>query len=312
MKLHELLEGSVPERGDRGPVVRALQSYLAGEGFSLAIDGVFGAQTARIARLWQFLHFGRDGVGECDLAISFVMFEENEPTADDTHDVAELVALLPVTLLERSDLAEVWAALQKMRAEHRRLAFEDFDELVAWVAVSLLVEGIEETSQNRGPWVDVLVALGGGEPEEAAPWCARFVTACRFLAVWLFRLDGEPSRSYPRTGSAARTWISTPPPHRLLRDEAAWNGSSLGGAFVRTRTSSPEWHRETVLAGEAMKGHTGIVVDLEGDGFVCIAGNSSGSGHSRSAGAVAVEVIAPTSGHALSAWKRLVGVACTW
>ena len=311
MRLADLLDGSVPERGDRGPVVTALQEYLRADGFDVGVDGIFGAETARIVRLWQFLHFGRDGVGECDLAVSLVLFEEAEPSGDDVHDVAELVARLPVPLLERGDLLHVWSALRLMRAEHRRIGFDDFDELVAWVAVCLLVQDIEETSQNRGPWVDVIVALGGGDPEDAAPWCARFVVACRHLAAWLWRLDGEPGRAYPRTGSAARTWLDTPARDRLLREEASWVAASIGGAFVRTRTSAPESHRDTVLAGEVMKGHTGIVVDLEGDGFVAVAGNSSGAGHSTGSGSVAVEVIAPTRGHALRAWSRLVGIACT-
>lgn len=312
MRLDELLAGSVPERGDRGPVVTALQQYLSGEGFDLAIDGIFGAQTARVARLWQFLHFGRDGVGECDIAVSLVRYEEATSTADDVHDVAELASRLPVDLIERDDLTDVWQSLHHMRAEHRRLGIYDFDELTAWVAVYLLTQGIDEVTQNRGPWVDLIVFLGGGEPTDAAPWCARFVVCCRYLASWLVTLDGETARAYPKTGSAARTWLSTPAADRLLREEASWLESSIGGAFVRTRTSAPESHRETVLSGGVMKGHTGIVVDLEGDGFVAVAGNSSGSGHSKSSGSVAIELISPTGGHALRAWRRLVGIACTW
>jgi hypothetical protein len=84
---------------------------------------------------------------------------------------------------------------------------------------------------------------------------------------------------------------------------------SIGGAFVRSRTNKPEWHAQVIRDGEPMPGHTGVVVDLEGNGFVAIAGNSSGSGHSKSSGAVAVELLAPTSGHAMRAWDRLVGVA---
>ena len=65
MRLADLLDDSVPERGDRGPVVTALQEYLRADGFDVGVDGIFGAETARTVRLWQFLHFGRDGVGEC-------------------------------------------------------------------------------------------------------------------------------------------------------------------------------------------------------------------------------------------------------
>ena len=195
MRLADLLDGSVPERGDRGPVVTALQEYLRADGFDVGVDGIFGVQTARTVRLWQFLHFG----------------------------------------LERGDLLHVWSALRLMRAEQRRIGFDDFDELVAWVAVCLLVQDIEETSQNRGPWVDVIVALGGGDPEDAAPWCARFVVACRRLAAWLWRLDGEPGRAYPRTGSAARTWLDTPARDRLLKGTPGSSSISRATDSSRSR-----------------------------------------------------------------------------
>ena len=311
VRLADLLDGSVPERGDRGPVVTALQENLRADGFDVGVDGIFGVQTARTVRLWQFLHFGRDpGVGECDLAVSLVLFEEAEPSGDDVHDVARLVARLPVPLLERGDLLHVWSALRLMRAEHRRIGFDDFDE------ARRVGRGVPARARHRG---DLAESRAVGRRHRRA---RRRRSRRRGAVVRSLRCragtsprgsrapDGEPGRAYLRTGSAARTWLDTPARDRLLR------GSVLGRLVDRrrlrpfVRTSAPESHRDTVLAGEVMKGHTGIVVDLEGDGFVAVAGNSSGAGHSGS-GSVAVEVIAPTRGHALRAWSRLVGIACT-
>ena len=307
----DLMRDASPEPGDQGPAVKAWQDYLAAEGFRLGQDGIFGPETERITRLWQFLEHGREAVG-ADICTTLMLAEDVEPSADDIHDAAEFAARLPPDLIASDATADALQALFAMRAKQRRIGFADFAELTAWVAVFLLAQGISETTSNRGPWVDVLVSLGGGNPEDAAPWCARFVCACRRIALWLWSLDGEEPRTYPQTGSASRIWVTTPPPHRMERSEAAWLESTIGAAFVRTRTSAPASDREVVLSGDLMKGHTGIVVDLASDGFVCVAGNSSGSGHSAGSGSVAVEIIAPTSGHALRAWDRLVGVCWTW
>jgi hypothetical protein len=78
---------------------------------------------------------------------------------------------------------------------------------------------------------------------------------------------------------------------------------------VRTRMSKPEGERQKVLDGISRQGHTGIVVDIDKDArtVTCVAGNSSGFGHSRVAGGGAVAKEVMTEGD--EAWKRLVGFA---
>lgn len=308
MTPRDLIADAGPEPGDRGPVVRALQEYLQGQGFALGVDGIYGPQTTRCVRLWQLLRLGREYVDEGTLAACMMIVEYTQPEPEDHEAAAALIATLPPSIIAADDYDPIWPTLAQMRADCALVQPVDRDDLIAWVAVWLLTQGITEERQNRGPWVDVLIALGGGDYEAADPWCARFVAACRGLSNWL---RPDELRDYPRTGSAARTWIACPERDRLEREEAAWLAGSIGGAFVRSRTSAPVWHREVILRGEPMQGHTGIVVDLEADGFTAVAGNSSGQGHSAGSGSVALEVLSPTSGHALRAWERLVGIAHT-
>ena len=47
MTPRDLIADAGPEPGDRGPVVRALQEYLQGQGFALGVDGIYGPQTTR-------------------------------------------------------------------------------------------------------------------------------------------------------------------------------------------------------------------------------------------------------------------------
>jgi hypothetical protein len=71
--------------------------------------------------------------------------------------------------------------------------------------------------------------------------------------------------------------------------------------------SKPETERQKVLDGINRQGHTGIVVAVDKDArtVTCVAGNSSGYGHSRVAGGGAVAKEVMTEGD--EAWKRLVG-----
>jgi len=295
------------EDGDQGASVRSLQEYFSECGFPITVDGIYGPQTRRVLRMWQFVRFGAGAVDEDSFVTTLMMAEEAEVDSEDELAVVSLMATMREELLDEQ-YDGVWASLAKMRADYRSVETHKFGCDVAWVSIWLLTQSIQEASQNRGPWVDVIVELGGGDHLKADPWCARFVTACRVLASWL-RSDVAKDKSpkFPRTGSASQLWILSSSP--LTRGDAACMMGSIGGAFVRSRTNKPEWHAQVIRDGEPMPGHTGVVVDLEGNGFVGIAGNSSGSGHSKSSGAVAVELLAPTSGHAMRAWDRLVGVA---
>jgi len=101
--------------------------------------------------------------------------------------------------------------------------------------------------------------------------------------------------------------MKAPESRRVAIDDIWTYRESRGLIFVRTRLSKPASEADKVRAGQSRQGHTGIVtaVDAEARTITCVAGNSSGYGHSpvSGGGAVATEVI--TEGDA--AWDRLVG-----
>jgi len=162
-------------------------------------------------------------------------------------------------------------------------------EAIATLALACL--GISEVSPNRGPEVDRIVELGGGQPDRAAPWCAYFVSAVLSEAV----RRGIDVPHKIRTGRAVRHWTGAETAHQIDRADIWCLPPPLvcGLIFVRTRTSKSVRQRELVLAGaQRVAGHTGITVGLSQErGILCVAGNSSGAGHSyaRGSGAVALE-----------------------
>lgn len=177
------------------------------------------------------------------------------------------------------------------------------DSTVALIARWFLLIGVQETSQNRGPWVDAIIRIGGGNPSSAPPWCAYFVGCCRELAS---RLSAAPFGFRP-SASAVRTYL-----YADNKIEGSTLEVPVGFAFTRLRTSLPDNRvSKTLLAiwkhGEVAQGHTGIVVGKPAsDRLLLISGNSSGSGHSGGRGGrVAFEEIGPTRGR--DAWVRLVG-----
>tara|TARA_R100000808_G_scaffold24607_1_gene57151 strand:- start:4050 stop:4391 length:342 start_codon:yes stop_codon:yes gene_type:complete len=101
--------------------------------------------------------------------------------------------------------------------------------------------------------------------------------------------------------------MKAPPERRVQRDDIWSDPNARGLIFCRTRLSKPVTDRQKVLDGISRQGHTGIVVEVDPEArtITCVAGNSSGYGHSRVAGggAVAKEVIQEGD----EAWLRLVG-----
>jgi len=182
-----------------------------------------------------------------------------------------------------------------------------FSERVARTAELFLELGVTETrGQNRGPWVDFLRAVGGGVLDKPDPWCAYFVSACWRLSNWI----QNASVPIEISGSAAMLWIDAPEQARITRDSVP-NVDPRGAVFVRTRSGDPIGNRDVVLSGRRTNGHTGIVVGRLADStLLCIAGNSSGEGHSRQAGSggVAMEQIGPATPAGVKAFERLVGL----
>ena len=187
--------------------------------------------------------------------------------------------------------------LHEMWSERRSAG----ESLVA-LANSWLEQGAYETEgQNAGPDVSWLIHDGGGSPSKRPPWCAYFVTSlCRQAA------RAGHDVAYTPTGRAVSHWMKSEPSRRVSRDEI-WSEDPRGLIFVRTRLSKPIGEVAKVHRDISRQGHCGIVTEIDAvtRTITCVAGNSTGWGHSDRAGSgrVAREVI--TEGDA--AWQRLVG-----
>jgi len=179
------------------------------------------------------------------------------------------------------------------------------NDALASVAEAWLEQGATESKgSNAGPDVSWFIHDGGGNPAKRPPWCAYFVSSCcRQVARAGFGIE------YVRTGRAVSHWLKAPPERRVNRDDIWDLPNPRGLIFVRTRMSKPEGERQKVLDGTSRQGHTGIVVGIGKDArtVTCVAGNSSGFGHSRVSGGGAVAKEVMTEGD--EAWKRLVGFA---
>ena len=163
---------------------------------------------------------------------------------------------------------------------------------IAALAVACL--GVKETTQNRGPDVDRLVSQGGGKPSRAWPWCAYFVSA----VVDEARRRGFDVRHSVKTGRAVKHWAEAETRNQITcADFWCLPPDMVAGLiFVRTRTSRPVTDADRVREGaKQVQGHTGIVLSMSQDrglpGFIAVAGNSTGAGHSyvRGSGSVALE-----------------------
>ena len=274
---HEMERGVRYDNLDE--IQRLLAPYHPGP-----VDGVWGPLTAAALDTMRDAH----GLPHCD-GVS-------------VRDVAELVAM-------HDDKARAWLArygahtlpLVAFASWHsERLEGVDRNGHVAHVARSFVARRVRETSSNRGPWVDQIVRIGGGNPETRPHWCGYFTAACRRIAErqWGAELD------YTTSGGAVRAWQRAPESQRV-------EAPVVGAVYHRTRTADPVSRVERARAGEQVAGHTGVVVELLDDGgFVGVGGNSSGAGHSSAGrgGRVAYEVLSP-SGDASSrkAFERVVG-----
>ena len=218
----------------------------------------------------------------------------------------------------RDAFAALWAAHQQTGNP------EDPDHLVATVARWFESQQVSETSENRGPWVDPIVLLGGGDPERRSPWCAYFVGCCRVVARWLWDdiADAEPFPPFKTSGGAVRTWQKASLGSGMTAAAGTAGvvmfpvSAAAGSVYARLRTSLPaddvEATLRSVWEGGSAQGHTGVVVEVVDGGLLAIGGHSSGAGHSRSrsGGRVAYEFLSPDGDEsARKAWARLVGLS---
>lgn len=279
-----------------------LQRALAGKGYAIACDGVWGPISQRTLDRHLGAHV-LTGPLELLALVEEAAYRTGAIGPRTDADEDEAARWLAGHRVEDETIAQHFAGLR-----HAYPGGLGPDALVAHVAEWLHDRPVREVRQNRGPWVDTIVRIGGGNPETAPAWCAYTVAASRRIAEWL---HGPGFGNYWTSGGAVRTWQKFPDAQR-----SRGNGTlpPIGAAFHRLRTSLPDADvRRTLEAawrGDGVEGHTGTVVDYLDDGdLLCIAGNSSGSGHAgHTSGAVAYEIVGPTRGKA--AWDRLVGF--TW
>lgn len=309
----------------RGDEIRALQTDLRRVGCDPGeVDGIFGALTERAVRAYQRRYPNLSDSGIADLATLRMLSAGVSVRAEDTAAAREfckrygadggvmgnplpgLLARMRVDAL--SGVVKRWArAIQPVDIE------EEVNAWVAWVALQCEAAGIREELQNRGPYVDPIVRIGGGNPEKAPAWCAYFVCFCRRVAVWLWceaTGDDPDAFRFTRSGGAIRTL------HKAWDREEGFADYDfvpmIGAAYHRTRTGNPVSDADEAAQGKPRQGHTGIVVEDDGDGrWICVGGNSSGAGHSSSSrgGRVALEVLSELDDdtQANAAWRRVVG-----
>lgn len=182
----------------------------------------------------------------------------------------------------------------------------DGRKALALLATDYLDLGVgEEGVQNRGKAVDDLIRKGGGpvpkgKTTEGPPWCAWFVSAL----VATLKDAGHEAKVPSNAGLAVNWFRHIPGSIRMPDDQSDPGRIEPGLVFVRTRQSRPLRDREQAKRGLPVQGHTGIVVERLPDGFIAVAGNSSGEGHDTGGtGRVALERYAVGS----RGWERLVG-----
>lgn len=191
-----------------------------------------------------------------------------------------------------------WAALVRSLSRERMSA----GQAIVNLAESWLAQGVAEVGgQNAGPDVSWLIHDGGGSAKSRPPWCAYFVSSvCRQAERAGFSVD------YTSTGRAVSHWLKSDPSRRYM-PSAIWGMDPRGLVFIRTRLSNPVGHVDRVLGGGSAQGHVGVVVSVDPVARTvdCVAGNSSGWGHSARGGSGAVMRERMTEGD--RAWQRLVG-----
>lgn len=305
-------------KGWQGNAVRELQEILASLGYPIAVDGYYGPVTAwHVNRVCIDAGVPTSGglVVTLDTWVALMTTtRRNTETPDpDPEQIKALRAWAFDVSPRLRDMVKdakrgaayegVLRAMATLVMLRHAVVEQHPLEGPAFIAEWLYARDVrEEWGQNRGPWVDVLVDLGGGDHRSAPSWCAYFVTACRRIAQWLWSLEDPETAArmrYPVTGRAAALYQRASEGSRFEWREGEY-ARVRGAAMVRSRTTRPVTDRDIILAGNRIGAHTAPALAWCGPHTcICIGGNSSGSGHDSSTatsraharGRVAVEVL---------------------
>lgn len=335
--------------GDRSYLTGRVQTLLVEAGHPLEVDRDYGPATAAAVRETALAH-GRDSdaghVVRWPLLLLFAdladagawapprpVFAPRPTLEEELRRLAGGDALYREAGLGRAERTKRHAAYDAVFASASALctfvapeiAHATPDQAVAVVIRELYRENIrEEWGQNRGPWVDIVRALGGSDPHAPHAYCASGVsgvrTMARAFAAELGVDNGWNSAAWVQTGRAWTQWSGAPAGHTLELELDGPNSREAlarlapGMTVTRSRTARPMRDRDLIERGDALPGHQMIVRDVTPDAIVFQAFNSSGSGHSSSTrgGRLAIEVatrprtsVATT--HGVAAWSRIVG-----
>lgn len=164
--------------------------------------------------------------------------------------------------------------------------------LAASIAEGFALYGVRESDgQNRGPVVDAFHELseaagGSGDKEDAAPWCARFVTACWFLAgiATLQRVDAAVSRSGSVFYMLHSTFNRAPELVLLTEDiRDVVHDVRPGDALIRYERArgAERVPFADLTRKDTHRGHTELVLRAYADGTLDTVGGNTDSGDSR-------------------------------
>lgn len=173
--------------------------------------------------------------------------------------------------------------LSRFLAESRQQAhIQALATMLAWAQ-----EGVRESDgPNRGPVVDAIHELAGGDDEDAAAWCARAVQAAWRIAGWatLQRLDPAVSRS----GSVFYLLHEThkrAPELCILSHDVTFPTAEIkpGDAMIRYSVAPefldvPVWERKRSMTKSA---HVELVVRVHPDGWLDTVGGNTDADDAR-------------------------------
>ena len=225
------------QRGDKGPAVRELQKSLTFLGFTVKVDGDFGAKTQQAVRAFQATHVDAEGhpLTVDGKAGPLTWWSLTHPSPAAAPSAVVDFRQMPPTSAGGSGRGR--AALQ--------------------FAISELKLGAgEEGGNNRGPWVrKYLQAAGLGEGE---PWCASFVSWCYLQGA------GSP---------AGMPFPYCPGARKLLQEfkDKGW-ARGPGEDYAPVPGDLVFWWR---VKADGWQGHVGFVYQLLDGRLYTIEGNKT-------------------------------------
>lgn len=139
----------------------------------------------------------------------------------------------------------------------------------------------ESDGKNRGPVVDAIHELAGGDDADAAAWCARAVVAAWTVAGWATQQDIDPRIS--RSGSVFHLMHQTArkaPGQVILAADVTDPVGQIrpGDAMIRYEVIDPT---KPLTRDNTESGHTEIVQRVYPDGRLDTVGGNTGSQFER-------------------------------